>query len=448
MKKRSPRDSNSCQNPGPIQEAPKLLFADEKGVIYEHPYLLAMGMAGEELVLPKLEEWIPLPEMSKLFFVPGCPPVGVDPQDGSLVCLETEKVGCKRVRCSAVAAFLEPGYVRTLLPAFTSSTRTYVLPLWAYTAVGFAPNGYVTAAFRVEENPRWDPRNFDDRDLLPRVKERLQEKKSPLLSHLAHCALRNHCFAAKNLFMRRWEAPIPVSRKCNARCLGCLSSQPKDSCPPAHGRIRFRPGLEEIVELAQEHLEQAQEPIVSFGQGCEGEPLTEAELIAQAVGTIRARTQLGTLNMNTNGSLPQALRRVVEAGLDSIRVSLNSARPEFYKAYCRPLGFGLEEVEESLVLAREAGLFTMINYLVFPGVSDQEEEWKSLKGLVQRTGVQFLHLKNLCIDPQVYLNAMPKTASSPMGMRRLWEKIRQELPQVRLGYFNQPILKSESRILP
>ncbi len=419
-----------------------MLFADEGGVIYEHPELLAMGMSGDEPILPEPGEWIPLPEMSRLFYMPGCPPLGADPTSGQPVCLESERVGRTRVRCYAVAAFLEPGYVRTLLPAFRSSGKNYVLPLWAYTAVGFASEGYAAAAFQVEANPHWDPRNFDDRELLPRLRQRLRGKNSPLWSHLADCAVLNHCFAAKNLFLGRWEAPLPVSRRCNARCLGCLSSQPKGSCPAAHRRIRFRPRLEDMVELAVEHLELAHEPIVSFGQGCEGEPLTEAQLIAEALGKIRARTGRGTLNMNTNGSLPQAVKQVVEAGLDSVRVSLSSARPELYEAYCRPVGFGLEEVEESLTLAREAGLFTMINYLVFPGITDQEEEWESLKGLVTRTGVHFLHMKNLCIDPHLYLKSMPRGESTSLGMRRLWRKIREELPDLRLGYFNQPVSKT------
>lgn len=446
MTKSNSKNATSDQNPvSPIREAPKLLFADERGVIYEHPDLLAMGMSGWELVLPEPEEWIPLPEMSRLFFMPNCPPVGMDPANGKPVCLETERVGRRKIRCSAVAAFLEPGYVRTLLPASRTSDKEYVLPLWAYTAVGFTSGGYAAAAFLVEANPHWDPRNFDDRELLPRVKEMLEGRKSPLLRHLSNCALHNHCFAAKNLFMRRWEAPLPVSRKCNARCLGCLSRQPQGSCPAAHKRIRFRPELEDIVELAVSHLEQAPEPIVSFGQGCEGEPLTEAELIAEAIVKIRSRTKLGTLNMNSNGSLPQALKQVIEAGLDSLRISLNSARPEFYLSYCRPKGFGLEEVEESLGLARKAGLFTMINYLVFPGISDQQKEWENLKGLVQRTGVQFLHMKNLCIDPEIYLRSMPKPTSASMGMRQLWRKIRQELPHLRLGYFNQPVPKTPSQ---
>jgi pyruvate-formate lyase-activating enzyme len=439
----------SPQEEAPVQELPRLLFADQRGVIYEHPTLLALGMSGDQFVLPAQTEWIPLPGMSKLFYMPGCPPVGMDPSSGRQVTLETQWLGRKRVNCSAVAAFLEPGYVRTLLPACRSSQKQYVLPLWAYTAVGFASGTYTAAAFRVEANPHWDPRNFDDRELLPVVEERLgRPDAGPLLRHLAQCALLNHCFAAKNLFLNRWEAPLPLSRRCNARCLGCLSSQPRGSCPSAHRRIRFRPQLDEIVELAVGHLERAQDPIVSFGQGCEGEPLTEARLLAKAIEEIRRRTDMGTVNLNTNGSLPMALGLAVQAGLDSVRISLNSARPELYRAYCRPRGFALEQVEESLEIARKGGLFTMINYLVFPGVTDQEEEWESLRALLSRTGVQFLHLKNLCIDPDLYLRAMPRGTSPPMGMRELCSRIQQEFPQLRLGYFNQPAQRVPDPAVP
>ncbi|MGQ9857605.1 MAG: radical SAM protein [Thermodesulfobacteriota bacterium] len=432
-----------------LAELPRLMFADQEGTIYEHPSLLALGASGNHLVLPEPMDWIPLPEMSKMFLIPECPPIGLDPDTGTLVVLRSQRVGRKTVRCCAVAAFMEPGYVRTLLPAADYSQKDYVLPLWAYTAAGLSEQGTVSAAFRVEHNPHWDPRNFDDRELLPKLRKRLErDPAGPMIRHLARCATSNHCFAAKNLFLGRWEAPLPVSRRCNARCLGCLSHQPKGSCTAAHRRLRFRPSIAEIVDLAVEHLETADEPIVSFGQGCEGEPLTEASLIAQAVREIRLRTSRGTINLNTNGSLPRALAPIVEAGLDSIRVSLNSARPAFHRAYFRPKGFDIRDVKESLTFCSRAGLFTMINYLVFPGVSDQEEEWSHLKELIEDTAVRFLHLKNLCIDPQMYLHAMPLSPSRTMGMKELWKRMRQEFPNVELGYFNRPARRSSNPTAP
>jgi wyosine [tRNA(Phe)-imidazoG37] synthetase (radical SAM superfamily) len=191
--------------------------------------------------------------------------------------------------------------------------------------------------------------------------------------------------------------------------------------------------------VAVPHLDNAADPIVSFGQGCEGEPLTEAALITESIRRIRSRTDNGTINLNTNGSLPEALRTIVDAGLDSIRVSLNSARPALFEAYVRPKGFNLNDVEHSLALCRQAGLFTMINYLIFPGITDREAEWESLQGLIRRTGVKFIHFKNLCIDPDVYLKAMPKEDGAAIGIMEMSRRIRETFPDVRLGYFNQQV---------
>jgi pyruvate-formate lyase-activating enzyme len=178
---------------------------------------------------------------------------------------------------------------------------------------------------------------------------------------------------------------------------------------------------------------------MSFGQGCEGEPLTEYQLIADSIREIRKQTPKGTLNLNTNGSWPERIREVALSGLDSIRISLNSARPEFYRTYCCPRGYDFEDVVSSISLSREIGLYTMINYLVFPGITDQEEEIEALLNLVQRTGVNFIHFKNLNIDPQLYMERMPKTSSRVVGMKKMVGLLTKEYPDLELGYFNKPV---------
>jgi pyruvate-formate lyase-activating enzyme len=312
--------------------------------------------------------------------------------------------------------------------------------MWAYTAVGFKGRRYWAAGFRIEYNHRWDPRNYDDRKLMPAI-ERYQRRfpTGPLVKHLVGCATQNHCFAAKNLFFQRWEAPVPVSQGCNAACLGCLSLQEDPSCKASHQRIAFRPTKEEIATVAVEHLTRAPEAIISFGQGCEGEPLTEYKLIADSIKAIRERTDKGTINLNTNGSWPDRIRRIAEAGLDSIRISLNSARPDLYRAYYRPKNYDFEDVVASIRLSRELGLYTMVNDLVFPGVTDQEEEIGALIELVQKTEVNFLHLKNLNIDPQLYLEKMPLGGSPAVGMKPMVAILKREVPSLEMGYFNQPV---------
>ncbi|MEJ2723893.1 MAG: radical SAM protein, partial [Deltaproteobacteria bacterium] len=93
----------------------------------------------------------------------------------------------------------------------------------------------------------------------------------------------------------------------------------------------------------------------------------------------------------------------------------------------------------SIALSRELGLYTMINDLVFPGVTDQEDEIGALIKLVQKTGVNFLHLKNLNIDPQLYLEKMPTGKSLAVGMKEMVIILKRELPSLKLGYFNRPV---------
>jgi len=417
---------------------PTMLFADDGGRIYDHPHLEMVGFDGAQHIRPHLRDTLPLPEFSKLFYLPGCPPLGYDRRRRQLRLVREIRIGSRSHRCHAVAAFPEPGFARTLSPSADYSHKTAVLPLWAYTAVGFTESGNRMAAFRVEDNPTWDPRNYDDRDLAPAVSRMMRLRgRNPLVRHLRKCAVENHCFAAKNLFLQRWEAPLPVSRTCNARCLGCLSLQPKDSCAASHRRISFRPTVEQVVDVAVPHLMHAEGSIVSFGQGCEGEPLMEAPLIQAAVRDMRKETQRGTINLNTNGSLPDPLTSIVDAGLDSVRISLNSARPDAYHAYYRPRGYDFEQVRESLARCTARNCFTMINYLIFPGVTDREDEIHALFRLIEATGVRFIHFKNLCIDPSLYLQSMPGPRSPLLGIRTAYEHVRRSFPEVSIGYFNQ-----------
>jgi len=421
-------------------DLPSMLYADARGNVYDHPYYRMAGFSGSEPAAIGDDDLLPLPEFSKLFYVPGCPPVGLDPESGEYVVVTEAETNGGTSPCFAVAAFPEPGIVRTHLPAVDYSRKDYNLPMWAYTAVGFRADQYWAAGFVIEDNPRWDPRNYDDLDLVPAIEQyRKNHFCGPLVEHLVRCATVNHCFAAKNLFLQRWEGPIPVSQACNASCLGCLSYQPEHLCEESHQRLSFRPSKEEIVAMTVAHLEQSPQAIMSFGQGCEGEPLTEYELIAESIREIRSRTGAGTINLNTNGSWPDRVSLVAETGLDSIRISLNSPREDYYRAYYRPKGYDFADVVESITIARERGLYTMVNYLVFPGISDQEEEIEAMVTLVRKTGLNFLHLKNLCIDPELYLAAMPEGGSAAVGMKKMADMLKRACPDLELGYFNQPV---------
>lgn len=418
---------------------PKLLYADPKGNIFDHPYLCMSGMNGTEAVLPEDVELIPLPEDSRLFTIPQTPPIAWNERQRRFVTVETVREGRRDMRIQAVSAFMAPGYVRTLLPACDYGRKKVHLPLWSYTAVGWdeATERFVVAATRVDTNENWLPRNYDDRLLDPLVRQRVAEfPGNRLLVQLARCAVDYHCFAAKNLFYRRWEAPIPTSPACNSRCLGCISLQPSDCCPSNHERISFVPTPQEICELMLPHLNEADEPIVSYGQGCEGDPIMQAETVAEATRRLKSSTSRGTVNFNSNGSFPDRIRLLCDAGMDSFRFSLNSVREELYNAYYRPVQYRFDAVEESLKIAKEAGRFTMINYLVSPGVTDHPDEVAQLLAFIERTGVDMIQMRNLSIDPDFY-NRRMKVTGQGIGMYRMMQRIKEAFPRIQYGYFNR-----------
>ncbi|HEB73656.1 MAG TPA: radical SAM protein [Candidatus Desulfofervidus auxilii] len=419
-----------------LNELPYVVYADAQGRIYNHPYLKAIGKSGEQIVVPKPQDFIPLPEGSKLFFLPKCPPIGYDEKKGHIYLLEVSPFSDKP--CYGVAAFMPPGYVRCLLPAAEYIHKDCIFPLWAYTAIGWYDHQYWVPAFLIEDNPHWYPSQYDDRSLLPKIKKKLSHfPNNRLLKHLKRCATEFHCFAAKNAFYERWELPVPVSPACNARCLGCLSWQEENSCLPSHHRIQFVPAVEEIVEIALPHVLYAQQPIISFGQGCEGEPLLAGDTIAESIRIIRQKTDKGTINLNTNGSIPKMVSKIIDAGLDSIRISLASAQPEYYHRYHRPINYNFKAVKDTIKLAKEKGIFTMINYLVFPGLSDTMEEINALKQLVAETHLDLIQLKNLNIDPFWYIKQMQIPYTAGIGIKNMMEELKKEFPELKWGYFNQ-----------
>src|SRR5256714_359083 len=410
----------------------KLLFADPSGQVYEHPVLLALTRDGFP---PEPAER--LPAHATLAALPGRRPLGFDPSSGRVVELSEVRIGRRIVRPSAVAAVLPPGWTRTELPAFRKMTIAPVLPQWAYTAAAWDEERqrHVAWALHTDKRRHWDPATHSTADLPERVRSRLVRDDNPLLRQLAKCALEYRCFTAQNTFYERDEGAIPASSGCNARCVGCISEQPEDGPPSSHERMDGPPGAREMAEIGATHLASAPgRTMVSFGQGCEGEPLTRGDAIAEAIGLIRARTGRGSININTNGSLPDRLGGLIDAGLDACRISLNSAHGPLYEAYYRPVGYRFADVVRSIRLAKRRGIYTALNLLTFPGVTDQAGEAEALCALVGSAGVDQVQVRSLAIDPEQYLMvARLHSAGGPLlGMRELMRRVGPARPRLGL----------------
>ena len=324
-----------------------------------------------------------------------------------------------------LAVALPAGYTRLLLPAYEELSDAPPLPLFGYTFACAVDDELYVAAMKTDESEDWQPRYFADGELEAIVERRLsRDPDNRALQQVALCSREYGCFTAQNVFLERGEAALPVSPKCNARCVGCISElEPDAGMPSPQRRIATEVTAQELARVGVGHLERVENGIVSFGQGCEGEPLLRSIAIARAIELIRESAANGTINLNTNGSLPGELRRCIDAGLQAVRISLNSFRRETYAAYYRPIGYGLDDVMESIRLASEGGLQVSLNVLTHPGVTDDSEELNAMVPFLRAVRVDMIQTRTLNIDPHRYF-AMVGRPADPIGMRSAIETMQ------------------------
>jgi pyruvate-formate lyase-activating enzyme len=406
--------------PGPYRW--RLVYATDDGELHEDRELLAMGASGLHSV--RLGRMIPLPDGATVALMPGCHAVGMS---------SSGELRQTTLEARPVAAFLPTGHTRLLAPAYEKAPGAGHVPLFGYTAVASVHGKLFVSALSLDPGGSWDPSWHNTADLGDIVRERVAtEPANRLLAHHAHCATDYGCYTAQNLFYRRDEMAIAVAVACNAQCVGCISEQLEDVTAP-HDRIDFTPTAEEIVSLAVPHLEVAPNPIVSFGQGCEGEPLLRARLIGGAMQEIRRHTDRGQLHINTNGSNPGAIQHLTDCGLDSIRVSIFSAIESNHIKYYGPRNYGLAHMERCLQISRERGLHTSVNLLVYPGFTDCLSEAEALLAFFRRSKVQMVQMRALNMDRELLDEKVGFPPERGIGIDAFMERIRVDLPGVALG---------------
>jgi len=386
-----------------------LAYTDARGRIYFDPSRSPLADGGIERPAEP-DELIPAPPGTVSTMLPGRAPL-VAPN-------------LPLSRRTALAALLPAGYTRLLLPAVRSRPDAPALPLFGYTFACVVDDALHVAAMRTDESDDWTPRYFGagELDALLRARQ-AEDPANRTLAQLALCSRDYGCFTAQNVFLERGEAALPVSPRCNAACVGCISELTPDAgMPSPQTRVAFEAEVADLARIGIRHLERVSDGIVSFGQGCEGEPLLRVTTLERTIEAIRAVRSNGTLNLNTNGSLPKSLERLIDAGLQAVRISLNAFRRDAYAAYYRPVGYDLDDVLESIALAARRGLRVSLNYLTHPGVTDERAEVEAVTAFLRAHPVAMVQTRTLNIDPERYFAAVGRPRE-PLGMREALRRI-------------------------
>ncbi len=421
------------------KEKAQLLIADTKGQIYNDTQLEGIGMKGGCFFRLGPGELIKLPPASRLFLMPDRVPVAYDSTKGCFTAQEYNPFSRNKQKCFPIAAFTPPGYTVTYNSSYKEIRNSKMLPLFAYAACVFYKGEFYVAAIQVDTDKRHNSHFIDIKEVRKNViKFRRVFARNRLVRHLERCALNYFCPNAQNFFLSRYEAPLPSSPVCNANCSGCISYQTPKRCPATQPRIKFVPTPQEIRDIAVFHILKSKKAIVSFGQGCEGEALLSGDIVEQAIRLIRQETQKGTININTNASKPKIVSRLFDAGLNTMRVSMNSVRHEYYTRYYKPKGYSFKDVIKSIEVAHGKGGFVSINYLTMPGFTDSKEEFEELNVFLGRYKIDMVQWRNLNFDPLRYFKelktAIPK--NKMLGIRQIIFSLKKNFPNLKMGYFN------------
>ena len=400
--------------------------------------VVPLARSGSRVAALQPGDLIPLPSDATLMHLPERRPLVADP-DGRESALEGGFV--------AVAAVLPVGYVRTLLPASEPLKGSRRLPLYGYAAVAEHHGDLMVAAFRSDDFDWWAPEHYQTAELGAAIERaRAELPGNRLVEHLFNCATANRCYTAQNTFLRRYEGALPASPACNADCLGCLSLQSDGLAPAPQPRMQFAPTADELADLAAYHLSGVDAAIVSFGQGCEGEPLTRDDTIVAATRRIRREHPDATIHVNTNASKPHMLQRLIDAGCNSVRISAISFTDTVFRAYYRPVGYTLDDVLECGRVMAAAGGQVCLNLLTFPGLTDNPDEIDRTVEACRTMGVNQVQWRSLNVDHDWLREALVAGGhdlGAGVGIRAAYAAVRDRLPGVAHGNFTRPVFGAQ-----
>ena len=148
------------------------------------------------------------------------------------------------------------------------------------------------------------------------------------------------------------------------------------------------------------------------------------------------------MNVNTNGSLPDTVGDLAR-GRVRLHTREHGQRPG--PGSTRPIPARTASASarwrKTVAQAKDAGLFVSLNFLFHPGVSDTEEELEALGSLIEGTKADFVQLRNLNLDPELYAKVVVGSGvgfGASMSLANFMKRLRKRCPLAQVRVF-QPL---------
>jgi cyclic pyranopterin phosphate synthase len=157
---------------------------------------------------------------------------------------------------------------------------------------------------------------------------------------------------------------VSITDRCNYRCIYC---QPEEQFQFISHEEILR--YEEIVEIVEEAVNLGVTKVRITG----GEPLARKGVVS-FIKKLRKIKKLEDISLTTNAFfLSEYAKKLKDAGLNRVNISLDSLQEEKYKKITR--GGSLEKVLKGIDSALKAGLLPIkINTVLIKGINDDEVE--------------------------------------------------------------------------
>mgnify|MGYP000242344069 FL=1 len=201
---------------------------------------------------------------------------------------------------------------------------------------------------------------------------------------------------------------LSVTDRCNLRCRYCM---PDGAKIPEHEEVLTH---EEFLRLAALFAQCGIDTVRVTG----GEPLVRKS-VAQLVAGLKATPGIRHVSMTTNGTLlAQQLPALLDAGLDSVNISLDTLHPETFR---RITGKDeLAAVQNGIRAALASGIPVKLNCVPQAGVNEGELE--TLAALAKDNALQVRFIEMMPIG---YGAAMPCISGPELRARfaRRWPEL-------------------------
>ena len=138
-----------------------------------------------------------------------------------------------------------------------------------------------------------------------------------------------------------------------------------------------------------------------------------------------------TIHVNTNGSRPQVLQGLIDAGCNSVRISAISFTDPVFRAYYRPVGYSIEDVIECGRVMSGAGGQVCLNLLTFPGLTDSREQLDRTAGAVVEMGAHQVQWRSLNCDHDWLVDVLAARGLLPddgIGLAAAYQDLVDRLP--------------------